>query len=88
MHLIGRLLITLMILLSFAVTSEEVEYSSERRIEIPVGIYITSLYDLDIPEKKFTVSAWIWSTYNPALLPEEYKFHNKIEDPPPEGFTG
>lgn len=79
MHLIGRLLITLMILLSFAVTSEEVEYSSERRIEIPVGIYITSLYDLDIPEKKFTVSAWIWSTYNPALLPEEYKFHNKIE---------
>ncbi len=72
-------LLTLMVLLSVCVKAEEVEYISENRIEIPVGIYITSLYALDIPEKKFTVSAWIWSTYDPKLLPEDYKFYNKIE---------
>lgn len=71
--------ITFMVLLSLALKAEEVEYASDKRIEIPVGIYITSLYALDIPEKKFTVSAWIWSTYDPALLPEDYKFYNKIE---------
>ena len=80
MQLISRLLfVTFLVFLSLAVKAEEVEYESKNRIEIPVGIYITSLYALDIPEKKFTVSAWIWSTYDPARLPEDYKFYNKIE---------
>lgn len=80
MQRIGRLFfITFMALLSLVVKAEEVEYESDKRIEIPVGIYITSLYALDIPDKKFTVSAWIWSTFDPVLLPEDYKFHNKIE---------
>lgn len=80
MRLLNRLaFLTLALLFSFALHAEEVEYESGNRIEIPVGIYITSLYDLDIPAKKFTVAAWIWSTYDPALMPEDYKFHNKIE---------
>lgn len=80
MRLISRLVfLTLAVFFSFTLNAEEVEYESENRIKIPVGIYITSLYDLDIPAKKFTVSAWIWSTYDPALMPEDYKFHNKIE---------
>lgn len=65
--------------LALGAQAEEVEYANDKRIKIPVGIYITSLYDLDIPAKKFTVSAWIWSTYDPALMPEDYKFYNKIE---------
>ena len=73
------LLLVFLVVVSLVARSEEVEYNNDKRIEIPVGIYITSLYDLDIPAKKFTVSAWIWSTYDPALLPEDYKFHNKIE---------
>ena len=68
-----------MAVMSFTSAAGELEYTGDKRIEIPVGIYITSLYDLDIPARKFTVSAWIWSTYNPALLPEDYKFFNKIE---------
>lgn len=80
MQLISRLLCFIFLsLISLALTAEEIEYKSENRIEIPVGIYITSLYALDIPEKKFTVSAWIWSTYDPARLPEDYRFYNKIE---------
>jgi hypothetical protein len=80
MQLISRLLCVIFLsLISLALTAEEIEYESENRIEIPVGIYITSLYALDIPEKKFTVSAWIWSTYDPARLPEDYRFYNKIE---------
>jgi hypothetical protein len=72
-------LIATMIVFSLYARAEEVDYPSENRIAIPVGIYVTSLYDLDIPEKKFTISAWIWSTYDPAVLPADYKFHNKIE---------
>lgn len=79
MRLINRLLLILLVALSLATKAEEIEYTSGNRIEIPVGIYITSLYALDIPEKKFTVSAWIWSTYDPTRLPEDYRFYNKIE---------
>ena len=80
MQKISRLLLfVFMLFLVLVARAEEVEYANDNRIKIPVGIYITSLYDLDIPEKKFTVSAWIWSTYDPTVLPEDYKFYNKIE---------
>lgn len=80
MQQISRLLLfVFMLFLVLGARAEVVEYANDKRIKIPVGIYITSLYDLDIPAKKFTVSAWIWSTYDPALLPEDYKFYNKIE---------
>lgn len=80
MQQISRLLpFVFLLFLALGARAEEVEYANDKRIKIPVGIYITSLYDLDIPAKKFTVSAWIWSTYDPALLPEDYKFYNKIE---------
>ena len=80
MQLIFRLFVfSWLLFLALAARAEEVVFANDKRIEIPVGIYITSLYDLDIPAKKFTVAAWIWSTYDPALMPEDYKFHNKIE---------
>jgi hypothetical protein len=80
MQLIMRtILIVFVTLIALAAQAEEIDYPSENRIEIPVGIYVTSLYALDIPEKKFTISAWIWSTYDPAQLPEDYRFYNKIE---------
>jgi hypothetical protein len=80
MQLLGRVfLLGFLLFAALCTKAEEIDYASDSRIEIPVGIYITSLYDLDIPEKKFTISAWIWSTYDPKLLPEDYKFYNKIE---------
>ena len=66
-------------LLSLRVFAEEVSYYNEDRVEIPIGIYVTSLYGLDIPEKKFTISAWIWSTYQPSELPADYHFPKFIE---------
>jgi len=65
--------------LPFTSAAQEVDFHSEGRIEIPVGVYVTSLYDLDIPKKKFTIKAWIWSTFDPNEMPEDYKFYNKIE---------
>jgi len=80
MRMIERVIfLTLTLLLSFSVKAEGIDLTRENRIEIPVGVYVTSLYALDILEKKFTVTAWIWSTYDPAVLPEDYKFYNKIE---------
>ena len=79
MQLLGRVfLLGFLLFAALCTKAEEIDYASDSRIEIPVVIYITSLYDLDIPEKKFTISAWIWSTYDPKLLPEDYKFYNKI----------
>ncbi len=78
-QLIGKFIGCVLLLLAFSARAEEVVYEGKNRIEIPVGVYVTSLYALDIPDKKFTVSAWIWPTYDPKLLPEDYKFYNKIE---------
>lgn len=49
---------------------------------VKVGAYITSIYDIDIPGKKFTITAWLWATYDPNELPrgvKDYKFYNYIE---------
>ncbi|WP_062063820.1 hypothetical protein [Cellvibrio sp. OA-2007] len=78
-HLTRITFVFFLSIFSLWASAEEIEFAQEDRIEIPVGIYITSLYALDIPEKKFTVSAWIWSTFDPAKLPDDYRFYNKIE---------
>lgn len=70
------LLIRLLLPIAMA---EETLIASEGRIKIPIGVYVTSLYNIDIPNKSFTIKAWIWSTYDPKKMPNNFQFHNKIE---------
>ena len=66
-------------LLLLPAMAEETHINSDSRIKIPIGVYVTSLYNLDIPNKSFTIKAWIWSTYDPKKMPNSFKFYNKIE---------
>ncbi|MEK8019116.1 MAG: hypothetical protein VSS75_019775 [Candidatus Parabeggiatoa sp.] len=49
------------------------------RHEIRVGIFVTSLHDLDFKKRKYSMTAWVWGTYNPKDLPDDYSFSNHIE---------
>lgn len=47
--------------------------------EIPVGIFVTSLYDLNFANNKYSITAWIWATYDPKRLIDGYAFFDRIE---------
>mgnify|MGYP003555728234 CR=1 FL=1 len=44
-------------------------YAQEEKIDtVHVGIYITSIHDIDFKEKEFTATFWLWLKYkNPEL---------------------
>lgn len=52
---------------------------SGQRYDIPVGLFVTNIYDLDFENESVTVSAWVWSTYDPAKLPADWVFFECIE---------
>lgn len=52
-------------------------YAQQKKDTVYVGIYITSIHDIDFKQKEFTTTFWIWLKYkNPAL-----DFVNNLEVP-------
>lgn len=51
--------------------------------EIPVGVFVTSLYDMDFAGESYSAVFWVWATYDPKKLGEvvegEYVFFDRIE---------
>lgn len=51
--------------------------------QIPVGIFVTSIYGIDFQTEKFTIVFWLWSTYPTETMKqiagEDYVPFNKIE---------
>ena len=49
-------------------------------IAYPIGIFITSLHDLDVAGGSFGVDYWVWSVHPPELNPlETLEFYNAKE---------
>src|SRR5215210_4025372 len=49
-------------------------------IDYPIGIFITSLHDLDVAGGSFGVDYWVWSIHPPELNPlETLEFYNAKE---------
>lgn len=46
---------------------------------VPVGIFVTSIHDLDFATGQYEISAWLWATYDPTTLPDNYVFYERIE---------
>ena len=44
---------------------------------VRVGIYITSVHDIDFKQKEYTVNFWLWLKYNK----QEFDFYNNLEVP-------
>jgi hypothetical protein len=51
--------------------------------EIPVGVFVTSMHDLDFTDERYSAVFWVWATYDPKKLSEvvgsEYVFFDHIE---------
>ena len=49
-------------------------------IDYPIGMFITSLHDLDVTADTFGVDYWVWSVHSPELNPlETLEFYNAKE---------
>lgn len=59
------------------------EAGMDAPIEIPVGIFVTSIYGIDFHSEQFTVTFWLWTTFPTEtmneMMGEGYKGFNQIE---------
>jgi len=59
----------LLLFLLFFFLSEARLYAQEDKIDtVHVGIYITSIHDIDFKDKEFTATFWLWLKYNNPKL--------------------
>jgi len=51
--------------------------------EIPVGVFVTSIYDMDFIGESYSAVFWVWATYDPKIFGDvvegEYVFFDRIE---------
>ena len=61
----------------------ESRQETETAIQIPVGMFITSIYNIDFRSEQYTVTFWLWSTFPTEKMKEilgtEYVPFNTIE---------
>ena len=50
---------------------------------VSIGIYITSIHDIDFKQKEYSVNFWIWLKYKK----EEFDFYNNLEIPQAKNVT-
>ena len=48
-----------------------------KRDTVSIGIYITSIHNIDFKQKEFTISFWLWLKYKNKL----FDFYNNLEVP-------
>jgi hypothetical protein len=50
---------------------------------VSIGIYITSIHDIDFKQKEYSVNFWIWLKYKN----KEFDFYNNLEIPQAKTVT-
>lgn len=50
---------------------------------VRIGIYITSIHDIDFKQKEYTVNLWLWLKYKN----KDFDFYNNLEVPQAKTFT-
>ena len=62
---------------------QQEDESTEIPDTVSIGIYITSIHDIDYKQKQYTISFWLWFTYkNP-----EIDFYKYLEIPDAKSYT-
>ena len=62
---------------------KQVEESTHKPDTVTVGIYITSIHDIDYRQKQYAISFWLWFTYkNPDI-----DFYKYLEIPDAKSYT-
>lgn len=75
-----RLLPGVFLLLIFAVAAPCIKAQDSSEImkdTVKVGLYITSIHDIDFKQKEFTISFWLWLKYKNR----EFNFQDNLEVP-------
>jgi len=73
----------ILLLLSICFASLNAVARDPKPDTVKVGIYITSIHDIDFKQKEFTVSFWLWLKYkNP-----EFNFYENLEVPSAKEVT-
>ena len=64
-------------------SSPEAENTNDGPIQIPVGIFVTSIYGIDFRSEQYTVTFWLWATFPTDAMKEiaggDYIPFNTIE---------
>lgn len=55
----------------------------EKPDTVSVGMYITSIHDIDFKQKEYTINFWLWLRYSDS----EYDFYNNLEIPQAKNVT-
>jgi hypothetical protein len=61
----------------------DVSAQSEKPDTVSVGIYITSIHDIDFKQKEYTVNFWLWLKYKNSA----FDFYNNLEVPQAKTVT-
>jgi hypothetical protein len=72
------LLLFFCLLISFAVRAEDAKPDT-----VTVGIYVTSIHDIDFKQKEYTVTFWLWLKYKNM----DFDFNQNLEIPMAKSVT-
>ncbi|HOZ80495.1 MAG TPA: hypothetical protein PLY34_21060, partial [Ferruginibacter sp.] len=56
-------LIILLCFFSFAFSPSNLQAQDTLQDTVSVGIYITSIHDIDFKQKEYTITFWLWLKY-------------------------
>lgn len=76
-------LLRLGIILSITLISLVANAQDEKPDTVKVGIYITSIHDIDFKQKEYTVNFWLWLKYRNR----DFDFYNNLEVPQAKNVT-
>lgn len=79
MNFISRLLFPLIILFIYPTLNAQ----DTKPDTVGIGIYITSIHDIDFKQKEYTANFWVWLKYKK----EEFDFYNNLEVPQAKTVT-
>ena len=56
---------------------------NEKKDTVKVGVYITSIHDIDFKQKEYAVNLWLWLTYKNS----KFDFSQNLEVPQAKTVT-
>lgn len=77
------LILKILSLFTFLMTCLQTEAQDRKPDTVKIGIYITSIHDIDFKQKEYSVNFWIWLKYKK----EEFDFYNNLEIPQAKNVT-
>lgn len=78
-----RLFRFVLLILLVAATSSSSFAQEDKKDTVKIGIYITSIHDIDFKQKEFTINFWLWMKYRNR----DFNFYDNLEVPQAKNVT-